>query len=80
MEKQTIKHAVILMAGKGTRFLPATKIVAKEMFPIGNIPAILYLLKECLDSGIKEVTLVISKEKKNIKYPKNRHHKQTIFF
>ena len=61
-----VKHAVILMAGKGTRFLPATKGVAKEMFPIGNKPALLYHLKECLDSGIKEVTIVISKQKKDV--------------
>lgn len=62
----TVKHAVILLAGKGTRFLPATKAVAKEIFPIGNKPALLFLLKECLDSGIKEVTLVLSKQKKDI--------------
>ena len=61
-----VKHAVILMAGKGTRFLPATKAIAKEMFPIGSKPALLYHLKECLDSGIKEVTIVISKQKKDV--------------
>ncbi len=61
-----VKHAVILMAGKGTRFLPATKGVAKEMFPIGSKPALLYHLKECYDSGIKEVTIVISKQKKDV--------------
>ena len=65
--KKTIQHAVILMAGRGTRFLPATKAVAKEMFAIGNVPAILYLLKECLDSGIRDVTIVLSKEKKDVK-------------
>lgn len=62
-----IKHAVILMAGKGTRFLPATKAVAKELFPVGNKPALLFQLKECLDSGIEEVTIVISKQKKGVK-------------
>lgn len=62
-----IKHAVILMAGKGTRFLPATKAVAKELFPVGNKPALLFQLKECLDSGIEEVTIVISKKKKGVK-------------
>ena len=61
-----VKHAVILMAGKGTRFLPATKGVAKEMFPVGNIPAVMFQLQECLDSGIKEVTIVLSKQKKDI--------------
>lgn len=61
-----VKHAVILMAGKGTRFLPATKGVAKEMFPVGNIPAVMFQLQECLDSGIKEVVIVLSKQKKDI--------------
>lgn len=61
-----VKHAVILMAGKGTRFLPATKAVAKELFPVGNVPALMFHLKECLDSGIKEVTIVLSKQKKDV--------------
>jgi len=61
-----VKDAMILMAGMGTRFLPATKGVAKELFPIGNKPALLFQLKECLDSGIKEVTIVISKQKKDV--------------
>lgn len=63
---QKITKAVILMAGKGTRTLPATKAVAKELFPIGNTPALLFLLEECLDSGIKQVILVISKQKKDV--------------
>ena len=61
-----VKHAVILMAGKGTRFLPATKAMAKELFPVGNKPALLYHLQECLESGIEEVTIVISKQKKDV--------------
>lgn len=61
-----VRHAVILMAGKGTRFLPATKAVAKELFPVGNKPALLFQLQECLDSGIEEVTIVISKQKKDV--------------
>lgn len=64
---QKISKAVILMAGKGTRMLPATKICPKELFPIGNVPALLYILKECYLSGIEKVCLVISKEKKSVK-------------
>ncbi len=62
-----ITQAVILMAGKGTRFLPATKAVAKELFPIGNKPVLLFHLMECYKSGIKRVCLVISKEKEYVK-------------
>ncbi len=66
MEIKKVNKAVILMAGKGTRALPATKAVAKELFPIGNTPALLFLLEECLESGIKQVIIVISKQKKDV--------------
>ncbi len=62
-----IDQAVILMAGLGTRFLPATKAVAKELFPIENKPALLCHLQELYKSGIKRVCLVISKEKDSVK-------------
>lgn len=62
-----VKRAVIPAAGLGTRFLPATKAVAKEMLPIIDIPALQYQVKEAVDSGIEEVILVISKEKEEIK-------------
>lgn len=58
-----IDQAVILMAGKGTRFLPATKCVAKELFPIFDTPALVFHLQELYDSGIKRICLVISHEK-----------------
>ena len=58
-----ITKAIIPIAGKGTRFLPATKGVAKELFPVVDKPVLLLILEECLNSGIKEVLLVITKEK-----------------
>ena len=61
-----VDQAVILMGGLGTRFLPATKIIAKEMFPIGNKPAVMYHLEELYQSGIKNVYIIISKKKKNV--------------
>lgn len=61
-----IKKAIIPVAGLGTRFLPATKSVAKEMFPIVDIPALLLILEECLDSGIDDVYIIIRKGKENI--------------
>lgn len=61
-----IKKAVIPIGGLGTRFLPATKGVAKEMFPILNKPILLMILEECVNSGIEEVFIVISPNKKNV--------------
>jgi UTP--glucose-1-phosphate uridylyltransferase len=54
-----VKKAIIAAAGRGTRFLPATKIIPKELLPIGNYPAIHYLLEECKQSGIEEVCIVV---------------------
>ena len=67
MKNQKVDQCVILMAGKGTRFLPATRAVAKELFPIGNKPILLFHLLEAMKSGIKRVCLVISKEKDYVK-------------
>jgi len=59
----SIKKAVIPAAGLGTRFLPATKAVPKEMLPIIDIPTIQYIVKEVVDSGIEEIIFVTSKGK-----------------
>lgn len=61
-----IKKAVIPVAGMGTRFLPATKAVAKEMLPIINKPTLQYIIEECVASGIEEILLITSPYKKNI--------------
>lgn len=61
-----IKKAVILAAGYGTRFLPATKAICKEMFPIVDKPAISYVVEECIESGIEEILIVLGREKYNI--------------
>lgn len=65
MEK--VDQAVIIMAGLGTRFLPATKAVPKEMFPIFNKPALMYQMQELYNAGIKRVCLIISKQKDSVK-------------
>jgi|LSQX01.1.fsa_nt_gb UTP--glucose-1-phosphate uridylyltransferase len=64
---QKVRKAVIPAAGLGTRFLPATKAIAKEMLPIIDIPALQYQVKEAVDSGVEEVILIISKGKEEIK-------------
>ena len=50
-----VKKAIIPAAGFGTRFLPATKAIPKEMLPIIDIPTIQYIVEECIDSGIEEI-------------------------
>ncbi|MFH1218762.1 MAG: sugar phosphate nucleotidyltransferase [Candidatus Peregrinibacteria bacterium] len=62
-----IKKAVILAAGLGTRFLPVTKSIPKEMLPIGTKPCIQYLVEEAIKSGIKEIIIVTNKNKPSIK-------------
>ena len=58
-----IKKAVIPAAGYGTRFLPATKTLAKEMFPIIDTPTIQYIVEEALASGIEEILIIVSANK-----------------
>lgn len=50
-----IRKAIIPIAGKGTRFLPATKEIAKEIIPIINVPMIHYIVKEACEAGIEQV-------------------------
>lgn len=61
-----IRKAVIPVAGMGTRFLPVTKAVAKEMLPIVNKPTLQYIIEECVASGIEEILLITSPYKKII--------------
>lgn len=58
-----VKKAVILAAGLGTRMLPATKSVPKELFPIVDKPAIQYIVEELVDSGIESIMIIISRGK-----------------
>lgn len=61
-----IKKLIIPAAGWGTRFLPMTKIIPKELVPILNKPSIDLLVDEAIKSGIEEIILVISKRKQEI--------------
>ena len=62
-----IKQAIIPLAGLGTRLLPLTSVIPKELLPINGKPGIEYILDECIDAGIKEIIFVISKRKEIIK-------------
>ena len=58
-----IKKAIIPAAGLGTRMLPATKAMPKEMIPIVDKPAIQYIVEEAAVSGITDILIIISDEK-----------------
>lgn len=58
-----ISKVIIPAAGLGTRFLPFTKAVPKELLPIINTPAIQYVVQEALDSKVSEILLITSKGK-----------------
>lgn len=61
-----IRKAVIPAAGLGTRFLPATKSMPKEMLPIIDIPTIQYVVQEAVDSGIDDILIISGKGKRAI--------------
>ena len=59
-----IRQAIIPLAGLGTRLLPLTSIIPKELLPINGKPSLEYILDECIEAGIKEIILIISPKKK----------------
>ena len=62
----SVRKAVIPAAGMGTRFLPATKAVPKEMLPLVDKPAIQYVVEEAVAVGITDILIVTSRGKQNI--------------
>jgi UTP--glucose-1-phosphate uridylyltransferase len=61
-----IKKAIIPAAGYGTRFLPITKALPKELLPIIDHPTIEYIVNEAIESGITEILLIVSSNKNAI--------------
>ncbi|WP_066064528.1 UTP--glucose-1-phosphate uridylyltransferase GalU [Neobacillus soli] len=61
-----IKKAIIPAAGLGTRFLPATKALPKEMLPIVDKPTIQYIVEEAVAAGIEEIIIVTGRGKRSI--------------
>jgi len=55
-----IRKAVIPAAGIGSRLLPLTKAIPKEMLPVGDKPVIEHTVRELVDSGITDITIVVS--------------------
>jgi UTP--glucose-1-phosphate uridylyltransferase len=63
---QKVRKAIIPAAGLGTRFLPATKAMPKEMLPIVDKPTIQYIVEEAIESGIEDIIIVTGKGKRSI--------------
>ncbi|MDG1953029.1 MAG: UTP--glucose-1-phosphate uridylyltransferase GalU [Gammaproteobacteria bacterium] len=61
-----VRKAIIPAAGLGTRFLPMTKSIPKEMLPVVDKPVIQYVVEECVNSGIEEILIVIGSGKRAI--------------
>ena len=61
-----VKKAVIPAAGLGTRVLPATKSMPKEMLPIVDKPAIQYIVEEAVRSGIEDILIIVSRGKTTV--------------
>lgn len=62
-----IKKVIIPVAGLGTRMLPATKAIPKEMLPLVDRPLIQLIVDECVAAGIKEIILVTHSSKMQLK-------------
>ncbi len=60
-----VRKAIIPAAGYGTRFLPATKALPKEMLPIIDTPTIQYIVEEAVKAGIEDIIIVTGKQKKS---------------
>ncbi len=61
-----VRKAVIPAAGLGTRFLPATKAIPKEMIPIVDVPMIQHIVEEAVRSGIRDIVLITARNKSAI--------------
>src|ERR1700742_3703362 len=61
-----VRKAVIPAAGLGTRFLPATKAIPKEMIPIVDVPMIQHIVEEAVRAGIQDVMLITARHKEAI--------------
>jgi len=66
MPHKPVRKAVIPAAGLGTRFLPATKAVPKELLPIVDIPTIQYIVAEAVAAGVRDVIIVSARGKETI--------------
>ena len=62
-----IKQAIIPLAGLGTRLLPLTSVIQKELLPLNGKPNLEYIMEECVDAGIKQFIFIVPKNRPVIK-------------
>lgn len=74
-----VRKGVITVGGMGTRFLPATKAMPKEMLPVLDKPVVQYIVEEMAASGIEEIIFVTSSNKRAIEDHFDRNHDQEYF-
>src|SRR5476649_2721377 len=66
MHPKPIRKAIVAAAGFGTRFLPQTKAMPKEMLPLVDKPIIQYIVEELADAGIEDIVIVTGYHKRSI--------------
>ncbi len=66
MSQHKVRKAVFPVAGMGTRFLPATKAMPKEMLPVVDMPAIQYVVEEAVDAGLHDLLMVTGRNKRSL--------------
>ena len=62
-----IKQAIIPLAGLGTRLLPLTSVIQKELLPLNGKPNLEYIMEECVEAGIKQFIFIVPKNRPVIK-------------
>ncbi len=62
-----VRQAIIPLAGLGTRLLPLSSVIPKELLPINGKPNLEYIMDECIDAGIRQFIFVISRKRQSIK-------------
>ena len=62
-----IKQAIIPLAGLGTRLLPLTSVIQKELLPLNGKPNLEYIMEECVEAGIKQFIFIVPKNRPTIR-------------
>ena len=66
-KSHVVRYAIVPTAGKGTRLLPVSSVVPKELIPLGNKPMVHYVFERIIDAGIPDVVVIISPSKRALK-------------
>ena len=72
-----VTQAIIPLAGLGTRLLPLSSVIPKELLPINGKPNLEYIMEECIDAGIKQFIFVVPKNRPSIKNGKRNKRRKS---